>query len=261
MLQVIENSILKKYYRQYFRNIYRRINHSKNLSLDLSSKLIILVYHRVLPAVAYDPSDMIISFKKFVAQVSELSKKYPIISLNEAVKQINEKVSHQDIQIILTFDDGYRDSYEIVFPYLCKKNIPATLFLSTDYIEKGNGCLSKDNFITWEQAREMNQKGMEMGSHGLSHHSLTQMAYARAVAEIRESKALIEQNLGRQCHHFAFPFGSKNDFSNLLIEEVKKAGYQTCLLNIHGYNRLNSDSFCFRRIIMNEDVPIKYLLG
>ena len=56
-------------------------------------------------------------------------------------------------------------------------------------------------------------------------------------------------------------YGSKRDFNGSLIQEVKRGGYQTCLLNIHGYNHLKPDSFCFRRIIMDEYMPLDYLLG
>src|SRR3989338_11230454 len=253
MFQVVKNSSLKKYYRKYCRNSYRWINHFKNLYLDSSPKLIVLVYHHVLPNASYDPFDMTISFETFVSQITAVSKKYPIISLNEAVNQIKAGNFHRDIQVVLTFDDGYLDSYEIVFPYLKKRNIPAIFFLSTHTIEK-------EHFITWEQAREMSQNGMEIGSHGISHVSLSSLSPVAAVEEIWQSKKIIEENIDAACNHFAFPFGSKKDFNEELIQEVKGGGYQTCLLNIHGYNHLKLNSFCFKRIIMDEYTPINYLL-
>ena len=197
---------------------------------------------------------MTISFETFVTQINKLSKRYPIISLTEAVNQIKSGNFHSDIQAVLTFDDGYLDNYEIVFPYLKKRNISAVFFLSTNIIEK-------EHFITWEQAREMSQEGMEIGSHGITHQSLTQMSYAQACEEIKKSKFVVENKIGSACHHFSFPYGSKRDFNGSLIQEVKRGGYQTCLLNIHGYNHLKPDSFCFRRIIMDEYMPLDYLLG
>ena len=255
MFSIIKSPIVKKQVRKYFRTAYRSANHLKNLFLDSSPKWVVLVYHRIGSEDVFDPSDMRLSLKTFMRQITALARTYPIVSLSEALRHIREGKDLSPIQLVLTFDDGYQDNYDIVFPFLYRQGIPATFFLSTNWID------SKNDFITWKEAKEMKEKGMEIGSHGLSHHSLTQLSYPEAVSEIRESKIRLEQNLGGPCHHFAFPFGSKKDFNDSLIEEVKKANYQTCLLNIHGYNSLKDSHFCLKRIIMDEYTPVHYLLG
>ena len=249
-----------------------RINHWKNTVTDLKPKLLALLYHRVLPEYKKNKLNVVVSRAAFEKQLDQLSQRYRILSMKDAAS----RSGGDKIRIVLTFDDGYWDNYEIVFPILKKKGIPATFFLVTDYID-GKAQFSdrrlmdkktgqpgefiKDRFITWGQAREMREVGMEIGSHGLSHRSLSQMTLDDAKREILDSKRIIEEKTGVACRQFSFPFGSRSDYNDELINCVKEAGYDSCLLNIHGYNHADSGDFCFKRIVMSEDTDIGYLLG
>lgn len=304
--------------------------HYYNLKTDFNSKLLLLLYHRVLPEINFNPLDTLISLKTFLKQIEILTAKYSVISLGDAIEQSHEGKAKKKIQIVLTFDDAYKDNYEIVFPLLMKKGIPASFFLSTSYInskkpmwdweainilieckkinkikvdeklvclekkeqrlsfalrvfqemklvsveqrdkilnfirdQSGNRYLydEQDGFMTWDQARKMNLNGMEIGSHAVSHQSLAKLPLSMAVDEIKESKKIIENNLSSPCQHFAFPFGSENDYNERLINNVRDAGYQSCLLNVPGYNHLIKNSFCFKRMVMTESTNLDYLLG
>lgn len=107
----------------------------------------------------------------------------------------------------------------------------------------------------------MNEAGIEVGSHGASHRSLASIPFEEAADEIKRSKELIEQGIGSPCRHFAFPFGSRNDYNEKLIDYVREAGFISSLTNIHGYNCLPADPFRLKRIIMEEATSINCLLG
>jgi peptidoglycan/xylan/chitin deacetylase (PgdA/CDA1 family) len=214
--------------------------------------------------------------ERFMRQIDGLASKYPIISLSEAETQCRNAQAKSEIQAVLTFDDGYWDNYEVAFPVLMKRGLPAAFFLPSDYIDgkaefsdkrmmdkkTGKPCeIVRDRFITWDQARKMASAGAEIGSHGLTHRSLTGMPIDEAKAEIVKSKAVIEDRIHRRCDHFAFPFGSRSDYSKNLIGFVREAGYKICLLNIHGYNHVEKAAFCLKRIIMEESTSVKHLLG
>ena len=253
-----------------------KLKHHGALLFDHKPKVLVLVYHRVCPEVTFNPLSTIVLYEIFKKQIDAILEKYPIISLSDALKQCNLGKPRNQIQIVLTFDDGYVDNYEIVFPILKKKGISAVFFLTTDYVGKGcplrdwkevcgkNGVKydpEKDRCIDWKEAKDMSDNGMEIGSHAVSHDSLTLLSSEEAGQEILKSKLAIEKNTGKPCTHFAFPFGSAKDYNDELIEKVRKTGFRSCLLNIHGYNRLNKDMFCFKRIIMDENTNLNYLLG
>ena len=265
---------------EFCRNGYNRVRYSiahyKNTLIDNRPKLLILTHHRVLPEIARDPLKTVVKLETFIRQIDRLALKYPVISLKEAVGQCRIAQAKHQVQIALTFDDGYWDNYEIVFPILKKKGLPATFFLATDYID-GKALFSdrrvldkntgrprefiEDRFITWDQARKMSEAGMEIGSHGVSHNSLAGMPADEARKEIFDSKITIEEKTGKAYIHFSFPFGSKADYNDELIRYVRGAGYKTCILNTHGYNHPGEDNFCFKRIIIGENTNINTLLG
>lgn len=310
-----------------YKGSMQAIKHIYHFLTDRAPKILVLVYHRVIPAVKFDILNNTVSPETFERQICTLAKKFPIISLTEVVKQCASGFAKSKTQVVLTFDDGYCDNYETVFPILQKKGLPATFFLITDYIN-GNGPLwdwqlinilnnntsirsieidnqiiqqgflkSRLSFIfrvldkmksisfakrheilsflktktnasfesnrcmAWQEVKKMSEAGMEIGSHSLSHRSLAMIPLLEAKEEIKKSKEIIEYNIKNPCYHFSFPYGSRQDYNQSLVNYVKDAGYQTCLLNVHGYNRIKKDSFCFKRIIMEEAINITHLLG
>jgi peptidoglycan/xylan/chitin deacetylase (PgdA/CDA1 family) len=120
---------------------------------------------------------------------------------------------------------------------------------------------TKDICIDWPHVCQMSREGMIIGSHALSHRPLARMPLEEAIKEIKTSRSVIEEKTKKTCKHFAFPFGSRKDYNNTLIEAVRQAGYETCLLNIHGYNHMEPAPFVLKRIIMEETTNLDILLG
>ena len=98
------------------------------------SQVVILTYHRVCPE-NDNWSLQSIKPQLFKQQMEYILKKYEIISLHKLAKYICEEKSLPQKAIIITFDDGYLDSYLYAYPILKEHHIPATIFLATGYIE------------------------------------------------------------------------------------------------------------------------------
>lgn len=102
----------------------------------------ILLYHRILPAEACDAAKaneaLNVSTEEFDAHLNYLKKHFDIVALSDLVQSL--ETSH-DVQnkpkLAITFDDGWRDNYEHAWPLLKKHDVPATIFLVSDYMKSG----------------------------------------------------------------------------------------------------------------------------
>jgi peptidoglycan/xylan/chitin deacetylase (PgdA/CDA1 family) len=100
--------------------------------------------------------------------------------------------------------------------------------------------------MSYEQLRQLPEKVVEIGSHGISHIPLDQLLFDGVTREIIESRLEIEQNVGRLVQFFAFPFGrylnSYRNNRNLIVS------YNAACTSWWGrYNSLK-DLYALRRI-------------
>ncbi|GLX78200.1 hypothetical protein tinsulaeT_15400 [Thalassotalea insulae] len=89
-------------------------------------------------------------------------------------------------------------------------------------------------FINWQQAKEMSDNGMHIGSHTLSHSILSHLNETEQKKEIEQSKAIIEQHLNKATTSIAYPVGGRSAFSKLTQQLAKQAGYKLAFSFIPG---------------------------
>lgn len=117
--------------------------------------------------------------------------------------------------IILTFDDGYQDFYDNAFPELRKRGMKAVCFIITDKDSK--------EYLTSSEISELSSYGIEIGSHTISHPDLSTISLARAQNEIVESKATLENIIGKPVISLCYPSGKYNEN---VVNLAKEAGYK-----------------------------------
>lgn len=94
----------------------------------------ILAYHRV-----NDQQDLFFAgtpVKVFRRQMALLAEHFHVYPLQELVC----RAAAGDVPpraVAITFDDGYKDNYEVAYPILKEFNLPATIFLTTGVIGTG----------------------------------------------------------------------------------------------------------------------------
>ena len=74
-----------------------------------------------------------------------------------------------DKVVVLTFDDSVRSQFDIVRPILKQYGFGATFFITTGFEFESD----KQNYMTWEQIRQLHEDGFEIGNHTRDHVTLT----------------------------------------------------------------------------------------
>lgn len=103
--------------------------------LNQTSSLIV-TYHRFCSE--SDNRSYVGTFAKaFEEQLAYLSSCYKVVTLTQLIEHLNsENGRERSLPLAaVTIDDGYRDAYEIAYPILRRRNIPALLYVVTDFID------------------------------------------------------------------------------------------------------------------------------
>lgn len=88
--------------------------------------------------------------------------------------------------------------------------------------------------MNWDQLREMRAEGMEIGSHGIGHHMLAKLPRRRMIAEVEESKRMLERELGDTVVALSYPVGGPDSYDAETIRAVRSAGYRVACSYIGG---------------------------
>jgi peptidoglycan/xylan/chitin deacetylase (PgdA/CDA1 family) len=94
----------------------------------------------------------------------------------------------------------------------------------------GNGFVDKPRILSWPMVSELHRAGFTIGSHTRRHVSLPVEPPESAMAELVESKRVLEDRLGEPVLHFAYPGGQ---FTPAAVDAVAAAGYRFAYTACH----------------------------
>jgi peptidoglycan/xylan/chitin deacetylase (PgdA/CDA1 family) len=94
-----------------------------------------------------------------------------------------------------------------------------------------------NQYLNWNQVRELSRNGIEIGSHTESHPILTEVSLERAEREIVDSKIRIEAEIGKKILSFAYPNGDLSDFSPDIMAILRRAGIEAAFTLLPGPTR------------------------
>lgn len=90
--------------------------------------------------------------------------------INMFVKAPNTTDSNAYKNILVTFDDGYRDNYKYAYPILKAEAVKALINVVVYYIEKRDPAIP-DHYLSWSQINEMKKSGIiQIESHSYNSH-------------------------------------------------------------------------------------------
>ena len=128
----------------------------------------------------------------------------------------------------LTFDDGYEDFLHTALPILEKLAFSATVFVVAGMLGQENswehrgGPKPRLRLLGVRGVREVQERGMEIGSHTLTHPRLSRLDRRVLVREVSESRQILSGILGTPVDGFCHPYG---DLDSAAVQVVRETGY------------------------------------
>ena len=208
----------------------------------------ILTYHRVCDVRRDDdPLDLCTRPRDLERVLRYLTaRRYRFVSLQEAVDAVCFDRLVSGKPVCLTFDDGYRDFYTTAYPLLQKYNATATVFVVTGCIggtnrwDDGYGLLPAP-ILRREEIRDLDARGIEFGSHTVTHPRLPELPPSEQAREIVDSKRMLEELLGHEVRFFGYPHLGGDESTQAL---VRQAGY----LGACGGEQVQHSPFLLHRV-------------
>jgi peptidoglycan/xylan/chitin deacetylase (PgdA/CDA1 family) len=139
--------------------------------------------------------------------------------------------------VVVTFDDAFASVGEQAAPILRRLGLPGSLYVVTDFPAESDRPMAWDGTehwlvtehahelrpLSWEAIGQLAEDGWEVGSHTTSHPRLPRLSDdAELTRQLEESRAVLEERLGRPCLTLAYPYG---DHDERVIEAAGRAGY------------------------------------
>ena len=113
--------------------------------------------------------------------------------------------------------------------------------------------LTGELYLTWDQARELQAAGWELGGHTINHPVLARLSQAEASREIGEGAASLKRELGSESVSFAYPFGRPWDYNGESVDAVRASLFQNAVTTTSGVNSPATEAFLLKRIAIGEE--------
>lgn len=156
---------------------------------------------------------------------------------------LDKKVDPNRLNVLITFDDGYKNNRTLALPILEKYQVPATIFCTTQEVHQDDlrdiardtsqspdtldiERVGYDNFyelMTDEELTELNEHELiDLANHGAKHISFLEHSVEEVINDINSCEERLNRIGSSFSNVVAYPYGHH---SVELFEELKKAGY------------------------------------
>lgn len=200
----------------------------------------ILEYHQVTDA-PLDPDFEIYNVPpaEFAEQLDYLqSEGYTTITVKDYVMAVRGYKPLPEKPIILTFDDGYADNYTEMLPILEAHGMTAVVYVITNE-------LGKPGYLTFDELKDMERRGLEIGSHTSDHLPLTELDETFKRRQLRESKIYLEWSGLQPICSLSYPNGA---FDEELEELLREENYLAAVTGEAGLNTPETNPFELYRV-------------
>ena len=212
---------------------------------------VVVAFHRVNDRSADDPITK--SPKDYRRFCRFFKQHFDVVPLAAFLARLERRESVEGL-LVITHDDGYLDNLEEAAPILRDLQLPATFFVTTDFIESqtvphwDEALSTRHPWMSWDQVRQLRDMGFEIGSHTRTHADLGLTATEQAAQELRDSRERLTRELGETPELFAYPYGGLANMTTANREVVRQSGYRSCLSCFGGLVPDGADPFDLARV-------------
>ncbi len=183
---------------------------------------LVLAFHKLLDQLSYGSTNY--SPRRFVQLLKRLEdSRYRLAWDSESSESENDR------RVLVTFDDGYQHLRDVLPPFMEQFRFRPLVFLPTRFIGRDNTW----DYSNWFKSsphlepagiQELVRLGVQIGSHGHSHHALTGLDDKKLAEELSRSKEILENMCGCAVTTLSYPFGR----ADLRVQiAALKAGYKS----------------------------------
>jgi len=221
-----------------------------NKNFGPCARIYTLMYHHIQSeeeAKKNNQTNLTVSPDFFEKQLQYLQdKKYNVISMENLKNFFDGVEKLPDKPVLITFDDGYKDNYDYMYPILKKFGYKATIFIPT-------GLLNNPGYLTWDDLILMKDL-VYFGNHTWSHHSS-----GGTTEKLDEEIGLADKQLNEHGFNnlniFAYPFGKSSGNAETVLTKDK---YILAFTTTHGNILCRGKNFDLPRIRVGNAQLNKY---
>ena len=199
----------------------------------------VLMYHKVSP---HRADALTVTREQLGQQLAWLRERaFQFIALSDVARSLGAGQPLPDNSVLVTFDDAYRDTYELAWPLLREHRVPAAVFVPTAYI---GGMSSWDAdaepLMNEHQLAELSRGGIELGLHSHRHRDFSTAARGEAAHDLQQARAAMFSHGLPFVPALAYPYGRRprGRDSGPFRQELASAGVRLAFRIGNRINRL-----------------------
>lgn len=217
----------------------------KEVKMVHPSGIPVLMYHKIGDD---KDNDAVIREDLFREQMKFLKDNgYNPLTMDQLYDYVVNGAAVPEKPVVLTFDDGYADTYSIVYPIMKEYGFAATVFINPGDV---------GTRLTWDQVREMHKNGITISNHGFQHIEMGQLSEAKQIENITKAQEALAKEVGiKDNPWFCYPYGDKNEFTDAA---TKKAGIKMSMAMKSGWAHTGDNPYNILRVWVGNAVDIKH---
>ncbi|WP_405798709.1 polysaccharide deacetylase family protein [Streptomyces sp. NBC_01506] len=213
------------------------------------TRIPVLLYHAVMDDPPRWIAEFTVTTRQFTAHLDAVvaSGRTPV-PLGALADRLTGGAPLPPRPVVLTFDDGFADLPGPTAEALAERGLPATAYLTTGALAPGHGSLLPPApMMTLAQAPALEWHGLEVGAHTVTHPQLDTLRASELDRELGESKAVLEDVLGHEVTHLAYPHGYN---SRAVRAAARRAGYASAVAVRHALSSATDEPYRIARLIV-----------